>query len=447
VTENASVAKTPQKPGSAVTSEGIGNVRVPEISRSNSIAQINPIDAVQQRDRTQGRDFERYFGGTVTEKSVTQQSIRDTLSSVNQLTGVKPAILYVWAKDKHLELVLLLPDGKNVFKSVPASRETVLKVAKEFTNAIRSPRRLNAVDYKQPAEELYQWLIAPLQPELEANKIDTLVFSMDAGLRTLPLAALYDGKQFLVEKYSLGLIPSLSLTDTRYADVKGSEVLAMGASNFPAKYDQNPLPAVPLEISTIVGKIWPGSSFLNEAFTLANLKQKRNQSQYKIIHLATHGDFQPGGAQNSYIQFWDTKLRLNQLDQLKLSNPQVELLVLSACTTAVGDEQAELGFAGLAVHAGVKSALASLWYVSDVGTLGLMTEFYQQLRTAPIKAEALRQAQLAMLRGEVRLQDGYLVRSGNNQALPLPSELAARGDRNLSHPYYWAAFTMIGSPW
>lgn len=442
-TENAGVT-TAQKPGSA---ESIVQARVPEISRSSSIGQLSPIDAVQQRDRAQGREFERYFGGNLDQNSVTQQSIRDTLSSVNRLTGVKPAILYVWAKEKHLELVLLLPDGKSVFKSVPASRETVLQVAKEFTNAIRTPRRLNATDYQDSALELYQWLIAPLQPELDANKIDTLVFSMDAGLRTLPLAALFDGKKFLVEKYSLGLIPSLSLTDTRYADVKGSEVLAMGASNFPAKYDQNPLPAVPLEISTIVGKIWPGSSFLNEAFTLANLKDKRNQPQYKIIHLATHGDFQPGGAENSYIQFWDTKLRLNQLDQLKLSNPQVELLVLSACTTAVGDEQAELGFAGLAVHAGVKSALASLWYVSDAGTLGLMTEFYQQLRTAPIKAEALRQAQLAMLRGEVRLQDGYLVRSGNNQALPLPPELAARGDRNLSHPYYWAAFTMIGSPW
>ena len=446
-TENGSATATAQKPASAVSPESIANARVPEISRSSSIGQLSPIDAVQKRDQIQGREFERYFGGNLDQKSVTQQSIRDTLSSVNRLTGVKPAIVYVWAKEKHLELVLLLPDGKSVFKSVAASRETVLQVAKEFTNAIRTPRRLNAADYQDSAKELYQWLIAPLQPELDANKIDTLVFSMDAGLRTLPLAALFDGKKFLVEKYSLGLIPSLSLTDTRYADVKGSEVLAMGASNFPAKYDQNPLPAVPLEISTIVGKIWPGSSFLNEAFTLANLKDKRNQPQYKIIHLATHGDFQPGGAENSYIQFWDTKLRLNQLDQLKLSNPQVELLVLSACTTAVGDEQAELGFAGLAVHAGVKSALASLWYVSDAGTLGLMTEFYQQLRTAPIKAEALRQAQLAMLRGEVRLQDGYLVRSGNNQALPLPAELAARGDRNLSHPYYWAAFTMIGSPW
>lgn len=446
-TENGSAVAPAQKPGSGGNAESVANLRIPEISRSSSM-QISPIDAVQQRERVQGREFERYFGGNLGQKSITQQSIRDTLSSVNRLTGVKPAIVYVWAKENHLELVLLLPDGKSVFKSVPASRETVLQVAKEFTNAIRIPKTLTGSDYKEPAQELYQWLIAPLQPELEANKIDTLVFSMDAGLRTLPLAALFDGKQFLVEKYSLGLIPSLSLTDTSYADVKDSEVLAMGASKFPEKYDQNPLPAVPLEISTIVGKIWPGSSFLNEGFTLANLKEKRNQPQYKIIHLATHGDFQPGGSQNSYIQFWDTKLRLNQLDKLNLSNkPQVELLVLSACTTAVGDEQAELGFAGLAVHAGVKSALASLWYVSDAGTLGLMTEFYQQLRTAPIKAEALRQAQLAMLRGEVRLQNGYLVRSGNNQALPLPAELTARGDRNLSHPYYWAAFTMIGSPW
>jgi filamentous haemagglutinin family N-terminal domain len=441
---NGQTGATTQKPGSATTFE---NPRVPEISRSNSIAQINPIDAVQKREQIQGREFERYFGSSnLPEKSVTPQSIRDTLSSVNRLTGVKPAIVYVWAKANHLELVLLLPDGKNIFKSVPASRETVLQVAKEFTNAVRTPRRLNAADYKEPAEQLYQWLIAPLQPELERHNIDTLVFSMDAGLRTLPLAALYDGKQFLVEKYSLGLIPSLSLTDTRYADVKDAQVLAMGASRFPEQYAQNPLPAVPLEISTIVGKIWPGLSFLNESFTLENLRDKRKQ-EYKIIHLATHSDFQPGGAENSYIQFWNTKLRLNQLGELKLSNPQVELLVLSACTTAVGDEQAELGFAGLAVNAGVKSALASLWYVSDAGTLGLMTEFYQQLRTAPIKAEALRQAQLSMLRGEVRLEDGYLVRSGNNQALPLPTELAAKGDKNLSHPYYWAAFTMIGSPW
>ncbi|MCU0544108.1 MAG: CHAT domain-containing protein [Oscillatoriaceae cyanobacterium Prado104] len=432
--------------GAVTIAHKAGNIRVPEIARSSAISQINPIEAVQQNDRARVREFENYFGKNLDRPLFTQQSIRDTLSSVSHL-GVKPAIVYVWAKADRLELVLLLPDGKNIFKTVPVNRETVLQVAREFTNAVRSPKRLNSTDYKESAEQLYQWSIAPLQPELEANKINTLVFSMDAGLRTLPLAALFDGKNFLVEKYSLALIPSLSLTDTRYAGVKAAEVLAMGASKFPEKYDQNPLPAVPLELSTIVGKLWPGSSFLNEKFTLGNLKTQRDRPQYKIIHLATHGDFQPGGAENSYIQFWDTKLRLDQLDQLKLSNPQVELLVLSACTTAVGDEQAELGFAGLAFQAGVKSAVASLWYVSDSGTLGLMTEFYQQLRTAPIKAEALRQAQLALLRGEVRLQDGYLQGTGSDGALQLPAELAQAGDRNLSHPYYWAAFTTIGSPW
>jgi CHAT domain-containing protein len=111
----------------------------------------------------------------------------------------------------------------------------------------------------------------------------------------------------------------------------------------------------------------------------------------------------------------------------------------------LGDEQAELGFAGFAVVAGVKSVLASLWYVSDRGTLGLMTEFYEQLNSAPIKAEALRQTQLAMLKGQVRLEGGKLRIS--RAEIALPPELAEQGNQTLEHPYYWAAFTMIGNPW
>ena len=141
----------------------------------------------------------------------------------------------------------------------------------------------------------------------------------------------------------------------------------------------------------------------------------------------------------------DTKLHLDQLRQLGWNNPPVELLVLSACRTALGDEQAELGFAGLSVLAGVKSSLASLWYVSDQGTLGLMTEFYQQLNSAPINAEALRQTQLALLKGQVRLEGGKLRTPGIE--VPLPPELALLGNQTLEHPYYWAAFTMIGNPW
>jgi CHAT domain-containing protein len=131
--------------------------------------------------------------------------------------------------------------------------------------------------------------------------------------------------------------------------------------------------------------------------------------------------------------------------QLRWNDPPVDLLVLSACQTAIGDKDAELGFAGLAVQAGVKSVLASLWSVSDEGTLGLMTEFYRDLKTAPIKAEALRQAQLAMLKGQVRLEAGQL--HSLRGSISLPPALAALENENLSHPYYWAAFTVIGSPW
>jgi CHAT domain-containing protein len=104
-----------------------------------------------------------------------------------------------------------------------------------------------------------------------------------------------------------------------------------------------------------------------------------------------------------------------------------------------------LGFAGLAVQAGVKTALASLWFVSDEGTMALMTNFYEQLKQSPIKAEALRRAQVAMLKGEIRLEDGKLVTP--NRVLPLPPELERLGNQKLSHPKFWAAFTMVGNPW
>jgi CHAT domain-containing protein len=237
-------------------------------------------------------------------------------------------------------------------------------------------------------------------------------------------------------------MPSFSLTDTRYQDIKTSQVLAMGVSQF---IDEIPLPAVPLELSLITPQLWQGKSYLNNAFTLGNLKTQRRQKPFGIIHLATHAHFKPGAPSNSYIQLGNGKLSLNQLGQLDWNNPPVELLVLSACRTALGDREAELGFGGLAVQAGVKSALGSVWNVSDEGTLGLMTEFYQQLKTVSTKSEALRQAQLAMLQGKVRVTGGVLQTTGKN--VPLPPELAKLGDVDFSHPNYWSGFTMIGSPW
>ncbi|NER07389.1 MAG: CHAT domain-containing protein, partial [Okeania sp. SIO3C4] len=331
-------------------------------------------------------------------------------------------------------------------KTIPAAhRQQLMEVVLQLRFQVTTPSRRNTQSYLPPAQKLYNWLIAPISAELEAANIDTLLFSMDEGLRTLPVAALHDGKQFLVEKYSLSLIPSISLMDTNYRPIQNTRVLAMGASEFTA---QNSLPAVPVELETISQQLWQGSQFLNQDFTRNNLLTQRQNYPYPIIHLATHAEFRPGAVNNSYIQLWGKqKLKLDQIRELGWNDPPVELLVLSACRTAVGDKNAELGFAGLAVAAGAKSALASVWYVSDEGTLGLMTEFYSHLNNAKIKAEALRQAQLAMLRGEVIITEGQLRGTTARGAVVLPSELGKFENQNLSHPYYWAGFMMIGSPW
>jgi CHAT domain-containing protein len=372
-------------------------------------------------------------------------AIQERIRAIAGKTGKKPAIIYVLSRPEQLDLIVVPPSGMAIHKSVPAAkRETLRQVATDLKSELLSPSKITTQSYLPASQQLYQWIMAPLEADLKAQGIDTLVFSMDAGLRTLPLAALHDGSQFLVEKYSIGLIPSVNLTDTNYESVKDAEVLAMGASQFT---NNQPLLAVPAELNAIASE-WNSKSFLNQTFTLNNLKSQRRAQAYRIIHLATHGEFKPGVPSNSYIQLSDTRLTLDRVRELGWDQPpKVELLVLSACKTAVGDEGVELGFAGLAVQAGVKSVLASLWYVSDEGTLGLMAQFYHHLKVAPIKAEALRQAQIAMIKGQVRIENGRLILSNLNKELELPPELAKLGNENLSHPYYWSAFTMIGSPW
>jgi CHAT domain-containing protein len=373
-------------------------------------------------------------------------ALQQKLTTIFNQTGKKPAIIYTLVRPEQLDLIIVPPSGIPINKSIPAARrESLREVVTKFRSEIVNPSKRKSQSYLPPAQQLYQWIIAPLEAELKAQGIDTLVFSMDAGLRTLPLAALHDGSQFLVEKYSIGLIPTVNLTDTNYQSVKDAEVLAMGASQF-AEYI--PLPTVPLELSNITSE-WRGNSFLNESFTLKNLQQQRKERPYRIIHLATHGEFRPGVPSHSYIQLSDTKLTLDRIAELGWNQaPKLELLVLSASRTAVGDDNdIELGFAGLAVQAGVKSVLATIWYTSDEGTLGLIAEFYHFLKVAPIKAEALRQAQIAMIKGQVRIDKDRLILSNLNKELELPPQLAMVNSEILSHPYYWSGHTMIGSPW
>ncbi|MGK7928586.1 MAG: CHAT domain-containing protein [Spirulina sp.] len=422
------------------------------------------------------REFAEYFNLDNIE-TLTLSRSREILQDIAKQTGTNPAILYVmlvsseisdrpsedtllasskivhfsdrgieWAQSSSasdsdtLQLVLVTARGDVVMRNLlDATREQVIKQAEQFRRTITNIRRPTA--FLPPSRQLYQWLVAPLEADLEAREIDNIAFVLTAGLRSLPIAALHDGKHFLIERYSVGLMPSLSLTDTIYKDVRTVEILAMGASEF---IDQNALPAVPLELD-IIEQYWEGEFFLNEGFTVERLKGKRQQTPYGIVHLGTHGEFRAGKPDRSYIAFGDRKLPLDRMRELNLNNPMTELLVLSACRTALGDMEAELGFAGLAVAAGVKSALGSLWYVNDEGTLALMGTFYDRLRDAPIKVEALRQAQLALLGGETRLEGGNIFISETR--FPLTPELAELGDRSFLHPYFWSGFTLIGSPW
>ncbi|MBD2209164.1 CHAT domain-containing protein [Nostoc linckia FACHB-104] len=427
----------------------------------NSTPEVVLDTAVANIEQEYTTEYKEYLGEEAKPNLEAPNTARNILQQISDATGIQPALIYVNfiptsvspaitlkqnkakiqpSPNDRLELLIVTAQGLPIRKVLPVTRSQVIGTAQTFIKDITKSARNNS--YKDPAKKLYEWLITPLEPELQARKVNNIAFIMDAGLRSLPVAALYDGQKYLVESYSVGLMPSLSLTDTKFVDIKKAEVLGMGASEF---RNQNPLPAVPTELVTITSRLWQGNFFLNESFTLTNLQKQRQQKPFGIIHLATHAEFEPGDRGNSYIQMWDSQLKMDQLRKLGWNNPPVQLVVLSSCRTAIGDKEAELGFAGFAVQAGVKTALASLWYVSDEGTLGLMSEFYEQLKKAPIKAEALRQAQIAMIKGQVRLQDGKLKTSNVN--VTLPPILVELGNQELRHPYYWSAFTLIGNPW
>jgi CHAT domain-containing protein len=335
------------------------------------------------------------------------------------------------------------PVVRKAFTNV--SREKILKVGQSFRKAMSDPTRLGeSVDF-EAAQQLYQWTIAPMDAQLREQNIDTILFSMDDGLRSLPYAALHNGQQYLIETYRTALIPSFSLTNRdRSLALSQQGLLAMGVSK--STGGLAPLPAVPLEVSTITQQLWrgPSQSTLDEDATLNQLKARYQQQRFGVLHLASHAEFNPGNVENSYIQLWDDKLTLPKVRQLSRELnwqglPSLELLVLSACQTALGNQEAELGFAGTALNAGAQSAIASLWSANDQGTLGLMSGLYQGLGTGLAKSEAIRQAQLMMLRGDTRLQNGQLFLA-NRGAIAAPLT-----DQRFQHPYFWSGYTVVGN--
>lgn len=398
---------------------------------------------VAEIEQTWQTQYNNYFGSSDSASPMAADDIRVTLERMSQDTQAQFALLYIFPHPNDLELVLLAPNQEAIqrsFTDVPEDllEETLVEFRGFTSSPARSGRNLIA------SQQLYNWIVAPIEADLEAWNIDTLVLCVGEGIRSTPLAALHDGQHYLAEKYNLSVIPAFSLIDKRQDPENRARVLAMGASEF---QDLNMLPAVPLELAELGQNQWTSEVFINEQFTRPNLIQQLASDEFAIVHLATHAAFESGTPDNSYIQLWqDDRISLNEMSDLGWRDRPIDLLVLSACETALGDRQAEMGFAGLSYYSGVRTTLASLWQVSDVGSLALMREFYWQLAQDDVltKAEALKLAQLAMLEGRVYVQDGVLYGSGDR--LTLPDDLAESYIDFVS-PYNWAGFTLVGSPW
>ncbi|TAD77217.1 MAG: CHAT domain-containing protein [Oscillatoriales cyanobacterium] len=415
---------------------------------------VTPANVVNKIETLWEGEYEQYFDRDLPASVISAAAISQKLRSMEQQTGQRSALIYAMPRANDVEVVLVTAEGEPRIEVIPGTSQAAIDEAvKQLTGAITSPIQRNAVSYLPYARRLHDWIIAPIESQLRNQKIDLLIFCLGNGLRSAPLAAMHDGQRFLIEKYAIARIPGFSLLAQEPGNLKRSRVLAMGASEFEQTSNLAALPGVPVELQAIAGSsdrpgLWPGRSFLNRTFTLATLRQERQANSYGIVHLATHAEFKPGKPDQSYIQFWRERLTLDRIQTIDWTSRPVELLVLSACRTAVGDRNAELGFAGMAIASGVKSSIASTWYVSDRGTLALMNEFYRQLRTAPTKSEALRQAQLALLRGQVQIEGNELRGTGaRGGTVFLPPDIAANGREILSHPYYWAAFSVIGNPW
>lgn len=334
-----------------------------------------------------------------------------------QIDQIDPqaAVIYPIILPNKFAVILSLPNQPLRYHQIPLAQAKVEQILNQMRQSLRATAFVE--DWLPVAQEVYNLVLRPQKSKLEASGVKTLVFVPDGLLRNLPMATLHDGQQYLIEKYSIVLTPGLQLLKPQPLQSQRLKGLLAGISqareSFPA------LPNVAVEINQIEAKI-SAQVLLDQSFTNRIFQNRVDSTPVSIVHLATHGQFS-SNADDTFILTWDGRINVKQLDQLLRSREgklrPIELLVLSACQTAAGDQRAALGMAGFAVQSGARSTIASLWSVSDGSTASLMISFYQELSKSGVtKAEALRRAQVALLH-----QDGY------------------------NSPYYWAPFVLLGN--
>ena len=357
------------------------------------------------------------------------------------------AVIYPILFEDRLSVILKLP-GTDNFRYATVSEndfqakfeENLSGLRVNITSLKRKPRLIS--EFKSQSNQLYNWLIKPFEGYLEidlkhdASQIKTLVFVLEGNLRNIPMSVLYDSKQqrYLVERYAIAVAPSLELLPPKPLLKQQIRVLTTGTDKEAPSYRQrgyDNLPNVKQELESINKTAPQSEALVDEKFTEINISDKINSESFNIVHIATHGQFS-SNSNETFILAWDKPINVRDFDQLlqsenlQRSQRAIELLILSACQTAFGDQRAALGLAGVAVRAGARSVLGSLWRVDDASTAELMKQFYQQLfqsNTLQLKkAEALRQVQIKFIKGEIETNS-----------------------EEYKKPYYWSPFIMVGN--
>ena len=338
------------------------------------------------------------------------------------------AVIYPVILPNRLAVILSLPSSSNKQKNSQNLSfhkiDIPQKQVEETLGKLREKLETRSTpEYLPLSKQVYEWIIEPIETQLANRKVKNLVFVLDGQLGNIPMGALYDGKKILVQNYNIAITPGLQLLNPQPLAHAQLRTLAGGLTEGKGKFPE--LPAVRKELQEIKSTVPNTQVLLNEKFTTKAIESAVESVSAPVVHLATHGQFS-SKAEETYIVTHDGKVNVNEFNSLlktRETNQRgvIELLVLSACSTAAGDKQAALGIAGVAVQSGARSTLASLWVVDDEATALIMGEFYKQLKQEPniTKIEAFKRAQLTLL-----TDPRY---------------------KQYQHPYYWSPYVLVGN--
>ncbi|MBN3948989.1 MAG: CHAT domain-containing protein [Nostoc sp. NMS7] len=369
------------------------------VSSKESISQKNLKQTRGILETLQLAELENFF------REACLKGVPEQIDEVVDKTDGTAAVIYPIILADHLDIILKLPNQTELSHyTINKTSRDVEIILEKLQKYLREPDRIN--DVKKLSQQVYNWLIQPLEIELERMNIKTLVFVLDGDLRNIPMAVLYDQKhqKYLIQKYAISLAPGLQLVEPKSLQKVQINGLIAGVSEQRQIEGRSfaKLKNVEVELQQIQSAIPRNAELFNQAFTKINLQNQIKKIPYTVVHIATHGEFS-SNADKTFILTWEQLLKAKDFDNLiRLSglreSSAIELLVLSACETAQGDKRATLGLAGIAVRAGARSTLATLWAVDDKSTAQFMSQFYQELENSKVtKAEAVRRAQIQLL--------------------------------------------------